>query len=149
MIFFFSLMKESKASKKRERKTSTSSTASTASKKHKKLEEVKPEATNLETLPGYGGSTSSSLRNLMPPPPDQKIEAVEEPPQILNSDKIQNSHNSVYVEDDFQVQLHAAIAFAIKDIETSNPSNYKKRMKNLESVNNERYFSTLYGKKLI
>ena len=115
-LLYFSLL-EHKPSRKRERKTSTSSTASAASKKSKKFEvstaEVKPEATILENLPGYGGpphgppggsgSTSSSLRNLMPPPPDHKLEAQEEQPQHQPQTQSHNYHN----EDEFQVKIHA------------------------------------------
>ena len=71
---------------------------------------MKPEATILENLPGYGGpphgppggsgSTSSSLRNLMPPPPDHKLEAQEEQPQHQPPTQSHNYHN----EDEFQVK---------------------------------------------
>ena len=117
-LLYFSLL-EHKPSRKRERKTSTSSTASAASKKSKKFEvstaEVKPEATILENLPGYGGpphgppggsgSTSSSLRNLMPPPPDHKLEAQEEQPQHQPQTQSHNYHN----EDEFQVKIGATL----------------------------------------
>ena len=90
-------------SKKRERKTSTSSTASTASKKLKAEVEVKPEATNLENLPGYGNSSRSSNRTpkssqILMPPPDQKTEAVAE------AENIQPQPPSGYVETEFEVR---------------------------------------------
>ena len=93
-------------SKKRERKTSTSSTASTASKKLKAEAEVKPEATNLENLPGYGTSSSSSRSSRTPkssqilmPPPDQKAEAVG----VEAAENIQPQPPG-YVETEFEVR---------------------------------------------
>ena len=95
-------------SKKRERKTSTSSTASTASKKLKteQQEVIKPEATNLENLPGYGttSSSSSSSRSsrtpkssqILMPPPDQKAEATVEAENI-------QPQPPGYVETEFEV----------------------------------------------
>jgi hypothetical protein len=91
-------------SKKRERKTSTSSTASTASKKLKAEVEVKPEATNLENLPGYGTSSRSSRTpkssQILMPPPDQKAEAVE-------AENIQPQPPG-YVETEFEVYMSQA-----------------------------------------
>ena len=63
--------------KKRERKlstaSSTTSNSSKSSKKHKskKENEVKPEATNLASLPGYSGAKKAEM---LMPPPDRKLE---------------------------------------------------------------------------